>query len=84
MRIIFVLRVMYTPALPTPDQVCLLVSGRPHAFFFDTLKAHRHYTISLDGAGNAGARTGAFTTLQVNFIILSPYRVAFYNCYITQ
>lgn len=47
------------------DQVRLLSPGHPHAFFFETLDESRHYTISLDGVGNADARTGAFTTLKV-------------------
>ncbi|CAM9913381.1 unnamed protein product, partial [Choristocarpus tenellus] len=44
-------------------QVRILQPARPHAFYFDTLETHRHYTIKLEGVVNALARTGAFTTL---------------------
>ncbi|CAN0424260.1 unnamed protein product, partial [Discosporangium mesarthrocarpum] len=45
-------------------QLRLLRTGCPHAFYFNTLEAHRHYTITLEGVVNSAARTGAFTTLK--------------------
>lgn len=49
-------------------QARILESGQPYAFFFEMLREGRHYTVSFDGVEDAGARTGAFTTLKVQCV----------------